>query len=466
MLYKTGLLWAPEGEVPEELLELATYKMRSTHAEEDFLSAAQLDGWMGLPREICRRAKGRYDIQETVIQPTVSVFADVQPRDALQVRTMAALREAPGSGVLCLPCGKGKPPMGIYTASLWGGPVLVFVPDTTLAAGWIRAFSEFCCDMDGGKWFGGSKQVDREMVVATFQSVHTLPPREVRERFATVIVDETHVAAAETFAAAVGYFPGRRLGLSATPYRSDGLTKLVFDHMGPMIFSESKQDQTPRIVFLDMKTRLERTEVSRYGRYDQPTAWRTMSQARWRTKLIVKATQWFVEEGRKILLLVGPVKLGENLAEMLGCPFVCGENTKGHERAEIIEANQVTVATLGVAEMGLDVPSLDTVIQCTPVRSKKVLTQAAGRALRSLEGKKEPVFAYVRDTDNAALAKIGESVEKILTKSGIFAETPTVEELEVANEPSRSAGAVAAAIRQLHGMPVGRKPSPRRLRRR
>ena len=80
---------------------------------------------------------------------------------------------------------------------------------------------------------------------------------EVSPFIGHVVVDECHHTPSRTFTEAVTAFEARYLlGLSATPYRRDGLTKLIYWHLGPKVHEvgmdalvEEGHIMEPEIVF-------------------------------------------------------------------------------------------------------------------------------------------------------------------------------------------------------------------------
>lgn len=86
-----------------------------------------------------------------------------------------------------------------------------------------------------------------DVVVATIQTLHSIYKSdnllfdEISNYFEYCIFDESHHVAAETFHCVVtNLFSKYKLGLSATPKRSDGLTKLIHAELGPTIVKKKR----------------------------------------------------------------------------------------------------------------------------------------------------------------------------------------------------------------------------------
>ena len=91
------------------------------------------------------------------------------------------------------------------------------------------------------------------------------------------------------------------------------------------------------------------------------------------------------------------------------------------QRAEVLErANnreiQVICATT-VADEGLDLPSLDTVVLTTPTKALGRIQQRIGRVMRPHPQKKNPIVIDCVD-DNGAMRGLARKRQKLYTKVG------------------------------------------------
>lgn len=146
-------------------------------------------------------------------------------------------------GVVVLPCGAGKTLTGMAAAVTSGEPTLVLVHLEDLSDQWV----ETCQRLTGRlpRLIGGGEHDTRplrpgEICVALVQTIR----QNLRaygpflESVGFLLVDEAHRAPSDTFGEVVNACPARyRIGLSATPKRSDGLTPALHAYMGPVIYS-------------------------------------------------------------------------------------------------------------------------------------------------------------------------------------------------------------------------------------
>lgn len=196
-----------------------------------------------------------------------------------------------------------------------------------------------------------------------------------------------------------------RFGLSATPYRQDGMDLLIEAALGRKIHSSPASRLIedgflvpPTIHYLSVPAlrvtgKPEYQEIYQHYVVENPA----------RNQLVAKAARRMVELGRRVLILVNHVRHGELLQEILpGVPLVQGCETST-TRKEIFQSLQDGTLRLAIAttlaDEGLDVPALDGLVLAGAGRSPTRAMQRVGRALRLFEGKSS---ALVVDFDDQA----------------------------------------------------------------
>ena len=140
------------------------------------------------------------------------------------------------NGCIQLPTGKGKSILGLYIASRLNTKTLIVVHKDDLVKGWKDdihlAF--------GGKTTPGlikakSRTVGSYFTIATVQTLNKLSPDELSKLYSTfgfIIQDEMHHCPASSFAVVNNFKSRYRLGLTATPERTDGLAILMNLYFG------------------------------------------------------------------------------------------------------------------------------------------------------------------------------------------------------------------------------------------
>ena len=126
-------------------------------------------------------------------------------------------------------------------------PALVIVHTRELLEQWKKRIEE-CCSMKKGDIgiLGHSKwKVGRLITIASQQTLIRRDLTELKNSFGCLVVDECHHVPASTFLSVVRQFPAPYvLGLTATPYRKDGLERLMFAAIGPGVKIGQTEDRT------------------------------------------------------------------------------------------------------------------------------------------------------------------------------------------------------------------------------
>ena len=137
------------------------------------------------------------------------------------------------SGLLEAGTGAGKTVMGLNIIVQRGQPALVVVHTKELLNQWVDRIGTFLgIPSDEIGIIGSGKfSIGARITVATVQSLYKRV-HEVVPHIGHLVCDETHRAPSRMFTEAVNAFDARyRLGLTATPWRRDGLSKVIFlDH--------------------------------------------------------------------------------------------------------------------------------------------------------------------------------------------------------------------------------------------
>lgn len=134
--------------------------------------------------------------------------------------------------IIQLPTGKGKSILALHIAQELGQSTLVLVHKDDLVVGWKKDI-ELCFgnSVDVGLIKAKSRKVGKHITIATVQTLSRMSEEELSQytsRFGLVVQDECHHVGLNIFNIIDKFNSKYRLGLSATPKRSDGLN-FVFD---------------------------------------------------------------------------------------------------------------------------------------------------------------------------------------------------------------------------------------------
>ncbi|GAC1356621.1 MAG: DEAD/DEAH box helicase family protein [Ktedonobacteraceae bacterium] len=155
-----------------------------------------------------------------------------------------AWRAAGNAGVVVLPTGAGKTfvaAMAIQQADTWA---LAVVPTIDLLQQWRTALAgALTLNTDDIGVFGGGEKEIKPITIITYDSA-AIYPREL-SNFGLLIFDECHHLPAPTYRLiAESAFTPLRLGLSATPERSDMAHTELQELIGPEVYRRSPAELT------------------------------------------------------------------------------------------------------------------------------------------------------------------------------------------------------------------------------
>ncbi len=233
-----------------------------------------------------------------------------------------------------------------------------------------------------------------------------------RKEYGLVILDECHHAASDTIIDVLQEVNAKFVyGVTATPFRGDGLEKINYMLLGPVRYKFTSKDRAKEqgIEHL-VYPRFTRAVAPRFKteKMHPNEAYEIIRNNEDRDKLILEDTKKCIGEGRTPVVLTKYIDHAEKLYERLkNCAdyvfLMTGTNSKKEHRRILKEMNfikadesMILVATGKLIGEGFDFPRLDTLIMAAPVAWKGVVEQYAGRLNRDYEGKKSVIiYDYV-----------------------------------------------------------------------
>jgi superfamily II DNA or RNA helicase len=301
-----------------------------------------------------------------------------------------------GHGILSLPCGFGKTTVSLAIACKLGYRTMIVVHKEFLANQWKERIQQFCPGASIGIVRQNKKEVNCDFVIAMLQSLSLKEYSfEDFDSIGTLIVDEAHHICAKVFSQSLFKLcPKHAFGLSATPNRKDGLTKVLHWFMGPTFFSVERKNQDQVDVFPLVYTcpRFEDPPpCTRFGKLSLPTMITELTEMPDRNRMILQTIKDVAKTTRQILVLSDRRFHCEFLHQKF--KTTSGLYMGGMKEADLTESSkkQIIFATFSQAHEGLDIPSLDTVILATP---KSDIVQSIGRIMRETKGKKNNPRIY------------------------------------------------------------------------
>jgi superfamily II DNA or RNA helicase len=309
-------------------------------------------------------------------------------------------------GVLVAPPGAGKTVMGCFAVGRRNVPTLILAHRKPILEQWRSQLMELLglSSQQIGQIGGGRRRQTGIVDLAMIQSLKSIADLETFfTNYGFIVVDECHHLPAFTFEscfrrASVRYV----LGLTATPYRSDGLQSIITMQCGPIRY---KMEDTPADLFRRLNIRQTPFSFSNDEHFSIQDIFRSLVKDEGRNALIEENVIQALKQGRQCLILTQWKEhcrlLADSLIQKGKIPFVLSGAIGKKERSLILatiadtspEKELLVVATGQYLGEGYDCPRIDTLFLVFPVSFKGKIVQYVGRTLRTHQGKKS-VLVY------------------------------------------------------------------------
>lgn len=357
-----------------------------------------------------------------------------------QQEALDAWRKAQGRGVVVLPTGTGKTHVALMAIDLRRRSTLVVAPTLDLVRQWYDALRRTFA-IDVGIVGGGEHRIEA-LTVTTYDSAYLYMDR-LGARFGLVVFDECHHLPSGAYAtAARSSLAPFRLGLTATPERTDGRESDLLELVGPEVYRRdivelsgkylADYEAVRALVHLTAAERAEYEEERRiYISFlrmqgismSSPAGWsdfvkrssfnpegrRAMSAYRRQREIAFAAEakldylEHLLHEHRsdRTLVFTQDNATAYAIARRFLIPVITHQ-TKVSERSEILERFRGgvyrAIATSKVLNEGVDVPAANVAVVISGSGSVREHVQRLGRILRPADGKRAILHELVTDS--------------------------------------------------------------------
>ena len=315
------------------------------------------------------------------------------------------------NGIVQAPTGSGKSILALWLICKLNIPTIIVVHTNELLEQWKNRIKQFLKMNKIGHIGGGIIQINT-ITVALVQTLRNQP--NLLGNFGTIVIDECHIAATESYGMVINEFNGPYvIGLSATPRRKDGKTKVMHWYLGEVktLISYEKAERTPCIAyFMGTEFKLDKkSKISFQKTYSKALVLLTENDDR--NKLIIDTVLKNIDFFGVHLILSQSSKHLITLMDMLPdhikliSRLLVGSVAK-KDRIEIVKLMSIgkvkfIFATDKLLGTGFDEPLLSVLHLTTPIKDPDRLTQYIGRITR-IHGdkKKSKVFDYFDKYEN------------------------------------------------------------------
>lgn len=365
-----------------------------------------------------------HDRRRLLPEVALSFHGDLKPFQSTAVAQMGKR----DFGTLSAPTGSGKTVIGLDLIARRRQPTLVVVHTKDLAFQWIQRIEQFLHipAAEVGLIGAGKKTVGERITVALVQTLYR-HSAEIVPRVGHIVVDECHRAPSRTFTEALTAFDCRyMLGLSATPWRRDQLSKLIFWYLGDLHHEvdQVQLEQKGHILKADVVVRPTAFEPWSDPVSDYSRMLTELTADDGRNRLIAADVAAEVHAGQGVCLVLSDRKKHcETLKAILRFSFkvdsdlLTGDLGDEARKAVLTRIQQgrvkVLIATGQLIGEGFDCPDLSTLFMATPIRFSGRVVQYLGRILRPAQGKaRARVYDYV-DQRVAPLAAAAKARQRV-----------------------------------------------------
>jgi len=262
---------------------------------------------------------------------------------------------------------------------------------------------------------GGEEDNIKEVTVATIQTLnkHANNYKDYLAIVRFVIFDETHKVAAKSYVKISKYLTSTefRMGLSGTAYRDDGNDLMIYAVTGDIIHNLGSKTliergwlMKPQIKFI--KGYLSKDELvdieqkCKTGLINESDIYSIyydnfITHCEQRNNKVLGITRKYKD--KKILILTKLIDHGVLLQGLIPESQHLYGDTDKETRAVMFKnfvegKNNVLISTISIFSEGIDIPSLDIVLNASANKGDVKTIQVLGRVLRKLEGKKGAMY--------------------------------------------------------------------------
>jgi DNA excision repair protein ERCC-3 len=320
-----------------------------------------------------------------------------------------------GSGVVVLPCGAGKTIVGAAAMAHAKATTLILVTNTIAARQWRdELLLRTTLNEDEIGEYSGAKKEIRPVTIATYQVMTkkkngTYAHLDLFDThdWGLIIYDEVHLLPAPIFRFTADIQSRRRLGLTATLVREDGLEGEVFSLIGPKRFDVpwkeiEAQGYIAPAECIEVRVTLTEAERLLYATAEPENRYRQCATTKTKRAVVEQLTKHHKDD--QVLVIGQYIDQLDELAEVLQVPLIKGD-TPVNERERLFNlfrSGEVKCLVVSkVANFSIDLPDATVAIQVSGAfGSRQEEAQRLGRILRpKSDGRTARFYSIVsRDT--------------------------------------------------------------------
>lgn len=321
-----------------------------------------------------------------------------------------------GAGVISLPCGTGKTIVGLDIMHRIQNTTLIIVTGVTACRQWREEILDKT-DIppeDIGEYNGLNKEI-KPITIATYKILTYRKNKEspfihfeifFRKNWGLIIYDEVHLLPAPIIKLTSEIQSMRRLGLTATLIREDGLEKDVFCLIGPKKFDmpwrelEEKKFIAEAYCY-DIRIPLDESHREDYIISSDKIKFRIASENILKYDMVKKIIEKL--KGKNILIIGQYLSQLDEMQKRTGYTIITGKTPQSERDIIYKKFKSGEIKTLivsKVANLAVDLPDANVLIQISGTfGSRQEEAQRLGRVLRPKKGENKSYFFSIITND-------------------------------------------------------------------
>jgi superfamily II DNA or RNA helicase len=285
------------------------------------------------------------------------------------------------------------------------GRTITIVPNKDLV---VQTEEDFLnCGLDVGVYYGDRKDLKKTHTICTWQSLNILDKKslnateedelitlaELLDGVQTVMVDEVHMAKADVLKKLLTHNLARspiRWGLTGTIPKAEHEYQALRASLGDVVNRIKTHELQAAGVLSNCHVNIVQTaEWKEFGSYAEELKYLVTDEDR---MTYISNMVRNISTSGNTLVLVNRIDSGKFLVDQIPeAVFISGE-VKGSKRKEeykehATSENRITVATYGVAAVGINIPRIFNMVLLEPGKSFVRVIQSIGRGVRKAEDK-------------------------------------------------------------------------------
>lgn len=315
-----------------------------------------------------------------------------------------------GHGVIVLPCGAGKTIVGMAAIEKLQTETLILTTAITAVRQWISELLDKTTLTDDqiGEYSGDKKEI-KPITVSTYQILGASEKhRELLDsrKWGLIVYDEVHTLPAPVFRMTAELQSKRRLGLTATLIREDGLQSDVFTLIGPKRYEVpwkvlEKSGYIAKAECFEVRVPLAESARMDYAVADKRQKFRIAAENPNKFQFLQRLLK--EHSGRHIMIIGLYISQLTKIAELLNAPIITGK-TKNSKRDELYQQFRdgefPVIIVSKVANYAIDLPDANVAIEISGTfGSRQEEAQRLGRILRPKLGENRAWFYTLVTSD-------------------------------------------------------------------